>query len=385
GDDAQGQLGADAVGAGDGRLVVGRHRLGQFGRRQHVQHRQGRLGPDPLDAQQGGEGAPVVAGGEAVQPRTLLGRPAGLDVQGGLVAGRRQAAQGARAAGHHIADAGRVDQALGLADLGQHPAQTADHAAPRAASWLKRRRWAWAMATARASAASALTSPAAGRSRLTMKAIWLLSAWPAPTTAFLIALGEYSATGRPARAGASMTAARAWPSRRVEAGFMLTNTSSTAASWQPWAAQTSPRASSRCSRRSANGRVSRGATTPWATHDRRAPSQAITPQPVRRRPGSSPRTRIALFVIRSCMPATGLANNDRRQSSRGVISNRATRGEAARAAAKASMFSRLKPRTFSSWVTTPCSAEAQPMRRRARPWPPSRSRTSASDRAWPGT
>ena len=35
-----------------------------------------------------------------------------------------------------------------------------------------------------------------------MKAIWLLSAWPAPTTAFLTRLGEYSATRRPHLAGA---------------------------------------------------------------------------------------------------------------------------------------------------------------------------------------
>ena len=70
------------------------------------------------------------------------------------------------------------------------------------------------MATASASAASAFTSPAApwqdwGNSRFTMKAIWLLSAWPAPTTAFLIRFGEYSATDSPACAGASITAARA--------------------------------------------------------------------------------------------------------------------------------------------------------------------------------
>ena len=56
---------------------------------------------------------------------------------------------------------------------------------------------AWVIATARASAASAFTSPAVGSSRFTMKAIWVLSAWPAPTTAFLIRLGEYSATLSP--------------------------------------------------------------------------------------------------------------------------------------------------------------------------------------------
>ncbi len=60
----------------------------------------------------------------------------------------------------------------------KHP----DHAAPlKLAVKLKLRRWcAWVIATANASAASALMSPAAGNSRLIMKATWLLSASQAP-------------------------------------------------------------------------------------------------------------------------------------------------------------------------------------------------------------
>ena len=63
-------------------------------------------------------------------------------------------------------------------------------------------------------------------------------------------------------AGASITAARAWPSLSVEDGFTLTKTSSMAASSQSWAAQISPTASSRCSSRSEKGAFSSGATTP---------------------------------------------------------------------------------------------------------------------------
>src|SRR5690606_15046262 len=137
-----------------------------------------------------------------------------LDVQGRLVSRRRQPPQGPRPAGHHIADAGAVDQAVVGLDLGQHASQTADHAAP--ANRARLRNWAWVRATASASAASAFTPPAVRSSRFTMKAIWVLSAWPAPTTAFLIRLGEYSATLSPCRAGASMTAARAWPSLSVD-------------------------------------------------------------------------------------------------------------------------------------------------------------------------
>src|SRR5690606_24863336 len=115
-------------------------------------HRQGGLGADALDAGQGGEGAALVAGQEAVEARAVLGRPAGFDVQGRLVSGGGQALKRARSADHDIADAGAVDQAVVGLDLGQHAFQTADHAAP--ASRTRLRSWAWVMATARASAAS---------------------------------------------------------------------------------------------------------------------------------------------------------------------------------------------------------------------------------------
>src|SRR5690242_19466019 len=114
-----------------------------------------------------------------------------MDMDRRLVAGRRQTTQRPRPARHDIAHARAVDQAVRLADLGQHASQTPDHAAPRCRVSSKDRflSCAWVMATARASAASAFTSPAVGSRRLTMKAIWLLSAWPAPTTAFLTRLG----------------------------------------------------------------------------------------------------------------------------------------------------------------------------------------------------
>ena len=63
-----------------------------------------------------------------------------------------------------------------------------------------------------------------------MKATWALSAPPVPTTAFLTTLAAYSATGRPAAAGAIMAAARAWPSFRVEEPLAVMKVSSIAAS-----------------------------------------------------------------------------------------------------------------------------------------------------------
>ena len=55
------------------------------------------------------------------------------------------------------------------------------------------------------------------------------SAAPLPTTAFLTRRAAYSPTSSPARAATISTTPRAWPSLRVDWGFLLTNTSSTAA------------------------------------------------------------------------------------------------------------------------------------------------------------
>ena len=126
-----------------------------------------------------------------------------------------------------------------------------------------------------------------------MKATWSLSAPPVPTTAFLTTVAAYSATGRPARAGATRAMARAWPSLSALAALLFMKVSSTAASSGLCSATRALIASNRTSRRSEKGRDSLGAMTPCATWARRAPSMVITPQPVRRRPGSSPRIRTA--------------------------------------------------------------------------------------------
>jgi len=90
--------------------------------------------------------------------------------------------------------------------------------------------WAWQIATASASVASAVCGPSPGSRRWTIAATWSFEAWPAPTTALLTALVAYSWTASPASAGASSAMPRAWPSLRVETGFLLTKVSSTAAS-----------------------------------------------------------------------------------------------------------------------------------------------------------
>ena len=96
-----------------------------------------------------------------------------------------------------------------------------------------------------------------------MKATWVLSAPPVPTTAFLTTVAAYSATGRPARAGAIMAAARAWPSFRVDEPLALTKVSSIAASCgRVRRRSTPPTPSNRTSSRSEKGAVSRGRDHP---------------------------------------------------------------------------------------------------------------------------
>ncbi len=94
-----------------------------------------------------------------------------------------------------------------------------------------------------------------GQKPATMKATWVLSAPPVPTTAFFTTLAAYSLTESPAWAGASMAAARAWPSFRVDEPLAVTKVSSIAASSGPWAATTSLTATNRQSRRSESGEL----------------------------------------------------------------------------------------------------------------------------------
>ena len=97
GDDAQGELGADALGAGHGGLVArAATAAASSAGRQHVEHRQRRLGPDALDGLQHHEGAALVAVEEAVERHAGLLAPLGLDVQQRLVADRAAGAPSVR-------------------------------------------------------------------------------------------------------------------------------------------------------------------------------------------------------------------------------------------------------------------------------------------------
>jgi hypothetical protein len=77
---AQRQLGPDTVGPGHGRLVLARHGLGQFARRQDVQHGLGRLGTHSLDRLQQHEHRALLSGQEAEQAGAVLAG-IGLNVQ----------------------------------------------------------------------------------------------------------------------------------------------------------------------------------------------------------------------------------------------------------------------------------------------------------------
>src|SRR6516165_4563174 len=109
-------------------------------------------------------------------------------------------------------------------------------------------------------------------------------------------LAEYSDTGSPRSAGANSTTPRATPSFNVEAGLRLTKVSSTAASsgWKRSITEVICR--NRETSRIARGRSVAACTAPAAMWVRRLPVTSITPQPVCRNPGSSPRTRIVCRV-----------------------------------------------------------------------------------------
>ena len=148
---------------------------------------------------------------------------------------------------------------------------------------------AWVIATARASAASSPASATPGSRTLSMAWIWCFSAPPVPTSAFLMTLVEYSATGMPERARLSMATPRAWPSLSVDCGLTLTKTSSTAPLSGRWRRITSVSSASSWTSRSAMDSLASVRIWPLATCDSRLPDLATRPQPVQVRPGSTPR------------------------------------------------------------------------------------------------
>ncbi len=157
---------------------------------------------------------------------------------------------------------------------------------------------AWVMATASASAASGLSGRALGSRNLTISATCAFSAWPLPTTVFLMRLAEYSQTSRPARAGATSATPRAWPSFSADCGSQLTKVSSTAASTGSRSAMTPSSPSCSRRRRSASERPTRECTLPQATKASFEPETSMTPQPMLRSPGSMPMMRIAASSMR---------------------------------------------------------------------------------------
>src|SRR5450631_1206097 len=168
------------------------------------------------------------------------------------------------------------------------------------------------MAIANASAASADFGSAFGSRIFSITRIWFLSAWPAPTTVFFTWLGAYSATGIPNIAGASIATPRAWPSFKVATPSLLTKVCSTAASAGLKSPSTAARPSWIANRRLASGRPAGGSTEPQPIKASRLPSISITPQPVRRRPGSMPRMRtgwrIGMEVMGYFIPHAGVSS-----------------------------------------------------------------------------
>src|SRR6266852_8914363 len=228
--DARRQLRPDAVGAGERRLVLRQDGSGERIGRQHAQDRQSDPRADALHRGQQPERAALRLVGEAIEMDVILAHMR-FDEEPQRLAARGRAAQGARRREDEIADAVDVEHETFRPALLDDAREHGDHrAAPAAQARCVAAWWAWQMATARASAASPASIAAPGSRRRTIISICCLSAWPTPTTDFLIRFAEYSKTGMPRSAGTSSTTPRATPSFKVEAGFLLTKVSSTAAS-----------------------------------------------------------------------------------------------------------------------------------------------------------
>ena len=144
--------------------------------------------------------------------------------------------------------------------------------------------------------------PASPRSRrassiLTIIATCRFSACPTPTTVFLMRFAAYSATGRPVRASDASATPRACPSFSADCGSRLMNVSSIAASCGP-SRSTSPMSERWiAASRSASEVAASVSIEPQPRKLSRDPAASITPHPVVRRPGSTPRMRIAPMVM----------------------------------------------------------------------------------------
>src|SRR5271165_1031591 len=110
-------------------------------------------------------------------------------------------------------------------------------------------------------------------------------------------LAAYSDTGRSLSASAASVTPRAWPSLRVDWGSRLTKVSSTAASCGLSRSISAVSAQWIAASRSASEAAASVWIDPQATKESLEPAASISPQPVLRRPGSTPRIRItAMFM-----------------------------------------------------------------------------------------
>src|ERR1700733_6382048 len=293
--EARGELRAHARRSRHHGLVLSRDRCAQGFRRERAENPQRDLGANALHALQ--QAKPIALAGreEAVQSDRVFAH-IGFDEQLRRLTQGGNCAQGASRGGDQIADAIDVEDQGFFLDAVDDSLEFANHAAPRARPT---RCWAWQMATASASAASEVDAVEAANSILTIIATCRFSAWPTPTTVFLMRFAAYSATGRPVRARVASATPRACPSFSADCGSRLMNVSSTAASCG-FSRSTRP-VSKRwiAARRSASELAASVSIEPQPMKMSREPAASITPQPVARRPGSTPSMRIAPMVMMS--------------------------------------------------------------------------------------
>src|SRR5580658_998204 len=307
-DQPLGGLAADARHARQRRHVLALHALGERAHADPGQQRQGDLRADARHLYQAAKQPPLLPGGERVQHVRILAHHQ-VSEQVHLGANRRQVKERRHRGLDLVAEAADLDRQLRRGLGGDPAAQRADHrralasGAACCASSATRRACAWHTATASASAASAPGRSVSASSTRIMCATWNFSAAPEPTTASLTARAAYSNTGTPAGMAHS-AAPRACPSLSALSGLRLTNTRSTATS----AGACSHTSATRPSKIRRSRRVGAAAATlrqPCATTRSSWPRHSITPNPVRREPGSRPRMRTVSATATGAAVAAG--------------------------------------------------------------------------------
>ncbi len=164
-DDAHGELGADAIGSSDHRLVAAADGGGELGRVEHRQDGERDAAADALHAGQRAEALALARRAEAEQGHAVLAH-LHFGEQHDVAADRADRIEGAGAGEDEIADPGDIEHRAVGSGFGENSGEAGDHRPCVRPERALAKWWAWVMATASASAASGPAMVNAGEQAL---------------------------------------------------------------------------------------------------------------------------------------------------------------------------------------------------------------------------